>query len=147
MVLGWLQQKSRTWPLAKRISEHHRTLAITLLGAITGIYLLAALWAPRSDPEVSFQPVAAQALSLQASGKQIALMQPDERLASIVFYSQQLQHALQTDAQLLDFMSASPNNVVIVENPNAGGQPLNVLATISVGHRSFYFVTRAVSAR
>lgn len=147
VVLGWLQQKIRTWPLAKRISEHHRTLAITLLGAITGIYLLAALWAPRSDPEVSFQPVAAQALSLQASGKQIALMQPDERLASIVFYSQQLQHALQTDAQLLDFMSASPNNVVIVENPNVGGQPLNVLATISVGHRSFYFVSRAVSAR
>ena len=127
--------------MAKHISDHHRGLAMTLLGIIVSCYLVAAYLAPRADRAVSFEPVSAQALSLQASGKHIALMQPDERLASVVFYSQQLQQALQTKEQLLAFLQTSPDNVAIVEKQDVAGQPLNVLATVTVGHRSFYFVS------
>ena len=141
VVLDWLRHKSQTSALAKRISDHHRGFAMTLLGIIVSCYLVAAYLAPRADRAVSFEPVSAQALSLQASGKHIALMQPDERLASVVFYSQQLQQALQTKEQLLAFLQTSPDNVAIVEKQDVAGQPLNVLATVTVGHRSFYFVS------
>ena len=72
VVLDWLRHKSQTSALAKRISDHHRGLAMTLLGIIVSCYLVAAYLAPRADRAVSFEPVSAQALSLQASGKHIA---------------------------------------------------------------------------
>jgi len=82
-------------------------------------------------------------MSLQASGKQVALLRPDERLGAVVFYSQQLQHTLDSTAQLQAFLSASPEHVALVEKPEIPGMALQVLEEISVGRHHFYFVSQA----
>ena len=146
VVLGWLRKKSATSAVARFLSEHHRALAAGLFACIVIAYLLAALWAPRADKEDSFQPVAAQALSLQASGKHIGLMQPDERLGALVFYSQQLQKTLDSTAELQAFLSASPDNIAIVEQPDVPGLPLNIVSKVSVGRHNYYFVSLATPA-
>ena len=114
-----------------------------VLACIVASYLLAALWAPRADKEESFQPVAAHALNLQAAGKHIALMQPDERLGALVFYSQQLQQTLDSTAELQAFLRASPDNVAIVEQPVIPGLALNIVDKVSVGRHHYYFISLA----
>ena len=143
VVLDWLYKKSRTSTLARFLSEHHRALAGVVLACIVASYLLAALWAPRADKEESFQPVAAHALNLQAAGKHIALMQPDERLGALVFYSQQLQQTLDSTAELQAFLRASPDNVAIVEQPVMPGLALNIVDKVSVGRHHYYFISLA----
>lgn len=142
VCLSWLNQKASTSTLANYLSRHHRGLALGLLGTVVGAYLFAALWAPHADPALSFQPVAAQAIQLQANGKQVALMQPDERLAALVFYSQKPQRVLNSDAELKAFIQASPDHVALVENLEQVEQPRTLVAKISVGHRHYYFVSR-----
>jgi len=143
VVLDWLYKKSAGSPVAKFLSDNHRPLAIALLSILVGAYLLAAHRAPLADKEESFQPLAARVMSLQASGKQVALLRPDERLGAVVFYSQQLQHTLDSTAQLQAFLSASPEHVALVEKPEIPGMALQVLEEISVGRHHFYFVSQA----
>ena len=143
VVLDWLYKKSAGSALARFLSENHRPLAIALLTALVAAYLLAAHRAPLADKEESFQPLAARVMSLQASGKQLALLRPDERLGAVVFYSQQLQHTLDSTAQLQAFLSASPEHVALVEKPEIPGMALQVLEEISVGRHHFYFVSQA----
>ena len=85
-------------------------------------------------------------MSLQASGKQVALLRPDERLGAVVFYSQQLPHTLSSTEELQAFLSASPDNIALVEKPEVPGMALNTLQKISVGRHDFYFVSLATSA-
>ena len=146
MLLGWLYQKSAHSTVAKFFSDNHRPLAIALLAALVGAYLLAAHRAPLADKEQSFQPLAAEVMSLQASGKQVALLRPDERLGAVVFYSQQLQHTLSSTEELQAFLSASPDNIALVENPEIPGMALKTLDKLSVGRHHFYLVSLAASA-
>ena len=143
VVLAWLRKKSATSPLARGLSDYHRPLAATLLAGVVAAFLLAALAAPRADKTESFQPMAAHAQHLEAQGKRIALLQPDERLGAMVFYRQQRQTTLASLAELQAFLSASPDNIAIVENPGVLGEPLNILDTVSVGRHHYYFVSLA----
>ncbi|WP_300728393.1 phospholipid carrier-dependent glycosyltransferase [Pseudomonas sp.] len=141
VVLQWLREKSATSPLARCLSVYHRPLAATLLAGVVVAFLMAALAAPRADKTDSFQPMAAHAQTLEAQGKRIALLQPDERLGAMVFYRQQLQTTLASPAELQAFLSASPDNIAIVEYPDVLGVPLNILDTVSVGRHHYYFVS------
>lgn len=144
VVLQWLRKKSQDSAIAKFLSDYHRSLAIALLAGVVTTYLIAAtVWAPRADRSESFQPVAAQVISLQASGKHIALLQPDERLGAVVFYSQQLPHTLNSAAELQAFLAESPDNIAVIDKTEVPGVALKVLDTVSVGRHHFYFVTRA----
>ena len=143
VVLAWLREKGQHSAWAKFLSEHHRALAGALLAAVVIAYMVAALRAPLADKTESFEPLAAHTMRLQASGKQIALMKPDERLAAVVFYTRQLQHTLDSTAELQAFLSASPDNIVLIENPEVPGMALNIVDKVSVGRRHFHFVTLA----
>ena len=147
VVLQWLRKKSQDSAIAKFLSDYHRSLAIALLAGVVTTYLIAAaVWAPRADRSESFQPVAAQVISLQASGKHIALLQPDERLGAVVFYSQQLPHTLNSAAELQAFLAESPDNIAVIDKTEVPGVALKVLDTVSVGRHHFYFVTLAPTA-
>ena len=143
VILDWLRKKSPESATARFLSDYHRPLAIALLAGLVAAYMLAAHWAPRADKEESFQPIAAHVMDLQASGKQVALLRPDERLGAVVFYTQQLQHTLKTTDELQAFLSASPDNIALVEKPEIPGISLNVLDKVSVGRHHFYFVSLA----
>ena len=143
VVLAWLREKGQHSAWARFLSEHHRSLAAALLAVVVTAYLVAALRAPLADKTESFEPLAAHAMSLQASGKQIALMKPDERLAAVVFYTRQLQHTLDSTAELQAFLSASPDNIVLIEDPVVPGMALNIVDKVSVGRRHFHFVSLA----
>ena len=143
VILDWLRKKSPESATARFLSDYHRPLAIALLAGLVAAYMLAAHWAPRADKEESFQPIAANVMDLQASGKQVALLRPDERLGAVVFYTQQLQHTLKTTDELQAFLSASPDNIALVEKPEIPGISLNVLDKVSVGRHHFYFVSLA----
>ena len=146
VVLDWLYKKSTDSALAKFLSDHHRALAVALLTVLAGAYLIAAHRAPLADKEESFQPLAAQVMSLQASGKQVALLKPDERLGAVVFYSQQLPHTLDSPAELQAFLGASRDHVALVETPQIPGMAVQVLDEISVGRHHFYFVSQGAPA-
>ena len=144
VVLQWLRTKSQQSAIAKFLSDYHRGLAVALLAGVVTTYLIvAAVKAPRADHSESFQPVAAQVISLQAQGKSVALLQPDERLGAVVFYSQQLQHTLNSAAELQAFLAASPDHIAVTDTPHVPGVALQVLNTVSVGRHHFYFVTLA----
>lgn len=143
VVLAWLRKKSSTSPLAKFLSDYYRPLSAALLAFVVAAFLISALAAPRGDKTDSFQPLAAHAQNLEAQGKRIALLRPDERLGAVVFYRQQLQKTLASTAELQTFLSASPDNIAIVESPDTLGVPLNILDKVSVGRHHYYFVSLA----
>lgn len=143
VVLAWLRAHSPRSAVAKFLSDYHRPLAVAVLLGVVATYLGAALWAPRADRAESFQPVAAQVIRLQTEGKHVALLKPDERLGAVVFYSQQLQHTLDSTAQLQAFLAASPDNIAVVEDPVIPGLPVTVVDKVSVGRHHFYFVSLA----
>ena len=146
VILDWLRKKSPVSALATFFSDYHRPLAIALLAGLVAAYLMAAHRAPQADKEESYQPVAAQVMDLQARGKQVALLRPDERLGAVVFYSQHLQHTLNSTAELKAFLSASPDHIALVEIPEIPGMNVNILHKVSVGRHHFYFVSQAAPA-
>ncbi|KPA91588.1 PMT family glycosyltransferase, 4-amino-4-deoxy-L-arabinose transferase [Pseudomonas asplenii] len=142
VVLAWLRRRSATSTLSRQLVDKRRPLAAALLAVVVCGYLVAAWRAPLADRNTSFKPVTDQVIALQASGKQVALYQPDERLASTVFYTQRQQAVVQTQEQLDAFLQASPDNVAVAQNqqPDASHK---VLATVTIGgKRTYYFYTR-----
>ena len=146
VIVDWLRKKSPVSATARFLSDYHRPLAAALLAGLVAAYLLAAHRAPLADKEESFQPLAAYVMDLQARGKQVALLRPDERLGAVVFYSQQLQHTLNSTAELQAFLSASPEHIALVEKPEVPGMNLSILDEVSVGRHHFYFVSQAAPA-
>ncbi|WP_017902340.1 ArnT family glycosyltransferase [Pseudomonas asplenii] len=142
LMLAWLRRRSATSAFSRRLVEQRRPLASALLAVVVCGYLVAAWRAPLADRNTSFKPVTDQVIALQASGKQVALYQPDERLASTVFYTQRQQAVVQTQEQLDAFLEASPDHVAVAQNqqPDASHK---VLATVTIGgKRTYYFYTR-----
>ena len=146
VIVDWLRKKSPVSATARFLSDYHRPLAAALLAGLVAAYLLAAHRAPLADKEESFQPLAAYVMDLQARGKQVALLRPDERLGAVVFYSQQLQHTLNSTAELQAFLSASPDHIALVEKPEVPGMNLSILDEVSVGRHHFYIVSQAAPA-
>lgn len=125
-----------------RIARHRQALAAGLLTVVIASYLGAAQWAlPNADKELSFLPLTEHIQSLQANGQQVALFQANERVGGAsVFYTQSVLKGLDTDAQLHDFLSASPSNVAVISADSEPVAPLKVLKTMMVGRQAYYFV-------
>ncbi|MCP1484426.1 4-amino-4-deoxy-L-arabinose transferase-like glycosyltransferase [Pseudomonas fluorescens] len=128
--------------LVGRIARHRQTLAVGVLTLVIGSYLAAAQWAlPHADKKLSFQPLSEHIQMLQAEGRQVALFQANERVGGAsVFYTRQVLKGLDTDAQLKDFLAASPSHVAVMAADREPAAPLKVLKTLRVGRQAYYFV-------
>lgn len=125
------------------IARHRRGVAMSVLAVVIGSYLAAAQWAlPHADRKLSFLPLMEQIQTLQASGQQVALFQANERAGGAsVFYTQRVLEGLDTEAQLHEFLRASPSNVALMAGSHEPTAPLKVLKTMKVGRQAYYFVT------
>lgn len=137
-----LQARETTDRFIGKVARHRQAIAAGLLTVVIASYLGAAQWAlPNADKELSFLPLTEHIQSLQANGKQVALFQANERVGGAsVFYTQSVLKGLDTDAQLHDFLSASPSNVAVISADSEPAAPLKVLKTMMVGRQAYYFV-------
>jgi 4-amino-4-deoxy-L-arabinose transferase-like glycosyltransferase len=128
--------------LVGRIARHRQTLAVGVLTLVIGSYLAAAQWTlPHADKKLSFLPLNEHIQMLQAEGRQVALFQANERVGGAsVFYTRQVLKGLDTDAQLKDFLAASPSHVAVMAADREPVAPLKVLKTLRVGRQAYYFV-------
>ncbi|QHF53705.1 glycosyltransferase family 39 protein [Pseudomonas sp. S49] len=126
-----------------RITRQRQTLAVGVLTLVIGSYLAAAQWAlPHADKKLSFLPLSEHIQMLQAEGRQVALFQANERVGGAsVFYTRQVLKGLDTDAQLKDFLAASPSHVAVMAADREPVAPLKVLKTLRVGRQAYYFVS------
>jgi len=138
-----LQARETTDRFIGKIARHRQALAAGLLTVVIASYLGAAQWAlPNADKELSFLPLTEHIQTLQANGQQVALFQANERVGGAsVFYTQRVLKGLDTDAQLHDFLSASPANVAVISADSEPAAPLKVLKTMMVGRQAYYFVS------
>ncbi|MBH3408845.1 glycosyltransferase family 39 protein [Pseudomonas glycinae] len=125
-----------------RIARHRQTVAAGILAVVIASYLGAAQWAlPNADKHLSFLPLTEHIQALQASGNQVALFQANERVGGAsVFYTQSVLKGLDTDAQLRDFLSASPSHIAVMSGDSEPTAPLKVHKTMMVGRQAYYFV-------
>lgn len=137
-----LQARETTDRFIGKVARHRQAIAAGLLTVVIASYLGAAQWAlPNADKKLSFLPLTQHILSLQANGQQVALFQANERVGGAsVFYTQSVLKGLDTDAQLHDFLSASPANVAVISADSEPAAPLKVLKTMMVGRQAYYFV-------
>jgi 4-amino-4-deoxy-L-arabinose transferase-like glycosyltransferase len=137
-----LQARENADRFIGKVARHRQAIAAGLLTVVIASYLGAAQWAlPNADKELSFLPLTEHIQSLQANGQQVALFQANERVGGAsVFYTQSVLKGLDTDAQLHDFLSASPSNVAVISADSEPVAPLKVLKTMMVGRQAYYFV-------
>jgi 4-amino-4-deoxy-L-arabinose transferase-like glycosyltransferase len=130
--------------LLGRIARHQRSVAMGALALVIGSYLAAAQWAlPHADRKLSFLPLTEQIQTMQANGQHIALFQANERVGGAsVFYTQRVLKGLDTEAQLHEFLAASPSNVAVMSGGTEPAAPLKVLKTMKVGRQAYYFVNQ-----
>jgi 4-amino-4-deoxy-L-arabinose transferase-like glycosyltransferase len=130
--------------LLGRIARHRRGVAIGLVAMVIGSYMAAAQWAlPHADRKLSFLPLTEQIQTMQDNGQQIALFQANERVGGAsVFYTQRVLKGLDTEAQLHEFLTASPSNVAVMSGETEPAAPLKVLKTMMVGRQAYYFVNQ-----
>lgn len=121
-----------------------RRLAIGVLTVAIGSYLIAAQWTlPHADRSLSFLPLTKHIQTLQANGHQVALFQANERVGGAsVFYTRSMLKGLDTEAQLHEFLTASPTHVAVMAGDTEPAPPLNVLKTMKVGRQAYYFVSQ-----
>lgn len=127
-----------------RIARHRRGVAIGALALVICSYLAAAQWAlPHADRKLSFLPLTAQIRTMQANGQHVALFQANERVGGAsVFYTQRVLKGLDTEAQLHEFLTASPSNVAVMSGETEPAAPLKILKTMKVGRQAYYFVNQ-----
>ena len=137
-----LKTRQNLSTLAASITRHRRRVVIGILAVVIGGYLAAAQWAlPRADRTLSFLPLTEQIQALQANGQQVALYQANERLGGAsVFYTHRVLKGLDTEAQLHEFLAASPTNVAVMGADAEPPAPLKVLKSMKVGQQHYYFV-------
>lgn len=130
--------------LLGHIARHRRGAAIGVIALVIGSYLAAAQWAlPHADRKLSFLPLTAQIQTMQANGQHIALFQANERVGGAsVFYTRQVLKGLDTEAQLHEFLAASPSNVAVMSGEVEPAAPLKVLKSMKVGRQAYYFVNQ-----
>ncbi|WP_460118315.1 ArnT family glycosyltransferase [Pseudomonas sp. S2_C03] len=137
-----LQQHERASNLRGRIARHSRSLAIGVLAVVIASYLTAAQWVlPHADRKLSFLPLTQQIQTMQANGKTVAMFQANERVGGAsVFYTQSVLKGLDTQAQLHDFLSASPSNIAVMAADSPPQAPLKVVKQMRVGRQDYFFV-------
>lgn len=142
VLLQGLRDRAQSSAFADKLFRNQRAIVSGVLGVVICGYLAAAFWiAPHADRKESFLPLTARIHAMQASGQNVALFNPSERLAGAsVFYSQSRLDALRSEEQLTRFLSESPGNVAIMESQTEPAAPLKVVEKMAVGQRDYYFV-------
>ncbi|WP_347903931.1 phospholipid carrier-dependent glycosyltransferase [Pseudomonas purpurea] len=127
-----------------KLARHRRGIATGVIAFVICLYLAAAQWAaPHADRKLSFMPLTQHIQALQAEGHQVAMYQPNERVAGAsVFYTQSQLIDLQTEAQLSEFLTAAPTHVAVMAGDIVPKPPLKVLKVIQVGRQPYYFVAQ-----
>ncbi|EGH19635.1 dolichyl-phosphate-mannose-protein mannosyltransferase family protein [Pseudomonas savastanoi pv. glycinea str. race 4] len=148
-VLGErLQARSGRSFFAASIVRNGKALMAAGVVLVVASYLSAALWlAPQADRQLSFLPLTDKVHTLQVQGRQVALFQPSERLAGAsVFYSQSLLKTLNSNAELTGFLTSADGNVAVMESMQPPEPPLQIIDSVKVGDRVYYFVSQAPGA-
>ncbi|MFC6300425.1 phospholipid carrier-dependent glycosyltransferase [Pseudomonas sp. CCM 7893] len=142
VLLEWLKGRTQTSHFAKHVYGHRWGLVGGLLTFVVACYLIAAFWfAPKADVRQSFVPVISQIQALQAEGKEVALYQPNERIAGAgVFYMQAYLPILQTEPELRSYLAAKPGNVALLDRTEQLAAPVTVIKQMSVNRQPYYFV-------
>ncbi|KPH00367.1 dolichyl-phosphate-mannose-protein mannosyltransferase [Pseudomonas sp. RIT-PI-q] len=142
VLFARLKAREGASALIGRIAQHRQGVAIGVLAIVIGSYLAAAQWIlPQADRNLSFLPLTEQIQAMQANGQQPALFQANERVGGAsVFYTRTVLKGLDTEAQLHEFLAASPSNVAVMAAEVAPGPPLKVLKVMRVGRQAYYFV-------
>jgi hypothetical protein len=137
-----LKARQNVSTLAASVTRHRRSVAFGTLAVVIGGYLAAAQWAlPHADRTLSFLPLTEHIQTLQANGQQVALYQANERLGGAsVFYTHRVLKGLDTEAQLHEFLTASPSNVAVMAADAEPPAPLKLLKSMKVGEQHYYFV-------
>ncbi len=136
VLLDWLKERKPA------LYRHHKTVIGGVFALAVACYLTAAFWfAPRADVRQSFVPVISQIQALQAEGKELALFQPNERIAGAsVFYMQSYLPILQTEAELQAHLAAKPGNIALLDHTNGLTTPVKVIKEMTINRQPYYFV-------
>ncbi|NWA44026.1 glycosyltransferase family 39 protein [Pseudomonas reactans] len=136
VLLDWLKTHKPA------LHKHHRSVVGGVFTLAVGCYLIAAFWfAPKADVRQSFVPVISQAQAYKDEGKEVALFQPNERIAGAsVFYLQAYLPILKTEAELHSYLGAKPGNVALLDHTNDLATPVKVIKQMSINRQPYYFV-------
>lgn len=136
VLLEWVKQHKPA------LYRYHRQIIGGVFTLAIACYLSAAFWfAPKADVRQSFVPVISQVQTLQDEGKEVALFQPNERIAGAsVFYLRAYLPILQTEPQLHAFLSAKPGNVALLDHTDRLNQTVTVVKQMTINRQPYYFV-------
>ena len=136
VLLGWMKDHQRG------LYTHHRSLVGGAFTLAVGCYLVAAFWfEPKADTRQSFVPVVSQVQAFKDEGKDVALFQPNERIAGAsVFYLRAYLPILQTEAELHRYLTAKPGNIALLDHTNGLSAPVTVVKEMSINRQPYYFI-------
>ena len=136
VLLGWMKDHQRG------LYTHHRSLVGGAFTLAVGCYLVAAFWfEPKADTRQSFVPVVSQVQAFKDEGKDVALFQPNERIAGAsVFYLRAYLPILQTEAELHRHLTAKPGNIALLDHTNGLSAPVTVVKEMSINRQPYYFI-------
>ncbi|WP_248733008.1 phospholipid carrier-dependent glycosyltransferase [Pseudomonas sp. MWU13-2517] len=135
VLLQWLKERK------PHAYSYHRQVIGGVFGVLIACYMSAAFWfAPKADAVESFVPVISQLQALQAQGREVAMFQPNERIAGAgVFYMQAYVPILQTEAELRAFLTAKPGNVALMDHTDRLNEKVTVIKQMAIGRQPYYF--------
>ena len=136
VLLQWLKDRKPS------LYRYHRPVIAGVFTVLFASYLSAAFWfAPKADKRESFVPVISQIQALQAEGREVAMFQPNERIAGAgVFYMQGYVPILKTEPELHAFLTAKPGNVALLDHTNGLDEKVTVIKQMAISRQPYYFV-------
>jgi len=136
VLLEWLKDHKPA------LYRYHRHVIGGVFSLLIACYLVTAFWfAPKADARQSFVPVISQVQALQAQGKEVALFQPNERIAGAgVFYMKGYLRILQTEPELHSYLAAKPGNVALLDHTNDLTTKVTVIKEMAINRQPYYFI-------
>ena len=136
VLLQWLKARK------PGLYRYHRQAIGAVFAILIASYMVAAcVFAPKADKRESFVPVISQLQALQAEGREVAIFQPNERIAGAgVFYMQGYVPLLQTEPELRAFLTAKPGNVALTDHTKGLEEPVKVIKEMAIGRQPYYFI-------
>ena len=136
VLLEWLKDHKPA------LYRYHRHVIGGVFSLLIACYLVTAFWfAPKADARQSFVPVISQVQALQAQGTEVALFQPNERIAGAgVFYMKGYLKILQTEPDLHRYLAAKPGNVALLDHTNDLTAKVTVIKEMAINRQPYYFI-------
>lgn len=136
VLLEWLKDHKPA------LYRYHRRVIGGVFSLLIACYLVTAFWfAPKADARQSFVPVISQVQALQAQGQEVALFQPNERIAGAgVFYMKGYLRILQTEPELHSYLAAKPGNVALLDHTNDLTTKVTVIKEMAINRQPYYFI-------